>query len=69
MKKRSLDEHKSQGPEEIWKVHERMHARRGAECGVKHAEAYKLVEAKVGCQVLPVSFRQRIAGRRASVGD
>jgi N-acetylglucosamine malate deacetylase 1 len=56
VKKRSLDEHKSQGPDEIWKVHERMHRRRGAECGVKYAEAYKLVEAKEGCPLLPVPF-------------
>jgi N-acetylglucosamine malate deacetylase 1 len=56
VKKRSLDEHKSQGPEEIWQVHERMHRRRGAQCGVEFAEAYKLVEAKEGCPLLPVSF-------------
>jgi LmbE family N-acetylglucosaminyl deacetylase len=34
VEKRSLDEHKSQGPEEIWQVHERMHPRRGAQCGL-----------------------------------
>jgi N-acetylglucosamine malate deacetylase 1 len=56
VKKRSLDEHKSQEPDEIWKVHERMHRRRGAQCGVEFAEAFKLVEAKSGCPVLPVSF-------------
>ena len=56
VKKRSLDEHKSQSPEEIWKVHDRMQQRRGAECGVEFAEAYKLVEAKEGCPLLPVSF-------------
>ena len=68
VKKRSLDEHKSQGPEEIWQVHERMHRRRGAECGVEYAEAYKLVEAKEGCPLLPVSFRGRVAGSRAPAG-
>jgi LmbE family N-acetylglucosaminyl deacetylase len=45
IKRRSLDEHKSQDPDEIWTVHERMHRRRGAECGVQFAEAYSLVEA------------------------
>jgi hypothetical protein len=49
-------EHKSQGPAEIWEAHEKMHRRRGAECGVEFAEAYSLVEAKEGCSVLPVSF-------------
>jgi LmbE family N-acetylglucosaminyl deacetylase len=56
VKKRSLDEHKSQNPEGIWQVHERMHRRRGAQCGVEYAEAYKLVEAKANCPLLPVSF-------------
>ena len=37
VKKKSLDEHKSQGPQEIWQVHERMHRRRGAQCGVEYA--------------------------------
>jgi len=59
VKERSLDEHKSQGPEEIWQVHEQMHRRRGAQCGVKYAEAYKLVEAKEGCPLLPISFLTR----------
>jgi LmbE family N-acetylglucosaminyl deacetylase len=56
LKKRSLDAHKSQEPGDIWQVHERMHRRRGAECGVEYAEAYRLVEAKEGCPPLPVSF-------------
>jgi len=56
VKKRSLDVHKSQLPDEIWQVHERMHRKRGAECGVEYAEAYKLVEAKQGCPLLPISF-------------
>jgi N-acetylglucosamine malate deacetylase 1 len=66
VKKRSLDEHKSQVPEEIWQAHEQMHRRRGAECGVQFAEAYKLVEAKEGCPRLPVSFLTRKG--RESVG-
>jgi LmbE family N-acetylglucosaminyl deacetylase len=68
VKQRSLDEHKSQGPEEIWQVHERMHRRRGAECSVEYAEAYRLVEAKKGCPLLPVPFREGVAGSRAPVG-
>ncbi len=68
VKKRSLDEHKSQGPEEIWQVHERMHRRRGAECRVEFAEAYKLVEAKEGCPLLPVSFREKVALDQAAAG-
>jgi LmbE family N-acetylglucosaminyl deacetylase len=56
MKKRSLDEHKSQEPEEIWKAHEQMHRRRGGQCGVEFAESYRLVEAKAGRSLLPVSF-------------
>jgi len=68
VKKRSLEVHKSQGPDEIWVFHERMHRRRGAECGVEYAEAYKLVEAKEGCPLLPVSFRERVAGSRPPAG-
>lgn len=51
--------HASQGPAAFWPVHEAMHRRRGAECGVTHAEAYYLVEAKPGCPLLPVSFLGR----------
>jgi hypothetical protein len=53
IKKLSLDKHKSQDPEEIWRVHGRMHRGRGAECGVQYAEAYKLVEAKDGMPAAP----------------
>jgi LmbE family N-acetylglucosaminyl deacetylase len=56
IKRRALMEHKSQEPEAIWEAHERMHRRRGAESGVDYAEAYRLVEAKVGCPLLPVKF-------------
>jgi LmbE family N-acetylglucosaminyl deacetylase len=66
LKRRSLDAHKSQGPDGIWRDHDRMHRRRGAECGVDFAEAYKLVEVKEGCLLLPVPFRERIAGSRAA---
>ena len=59
VKKQSLDQHKSQEPAEIWRAHERMHRRRGAECGVESAEAYSLVEAKAGCPLLPVTFLGR----------
>jgi N-acetylglucosamine malate deacetylase 1 len=57
IKRRALDQHKSQDPAEIWTAHERMHRRRGAECGTEFAEAYSLVEAKQGCPLLPASFR------------
>lgn len=59
LKRRALMEHRSQDPEDIWKAHEAMHRRRGAECGVQYAEAYSLVEAKPGCALLPVTFRRR----------
>jgi LmbE family N-acetylglucosaminyl deacetylase len=63
VKRQALLRHKSQDPEEIWTAHERMHRRRGAECGVPFAEAYQLVEAKPGCPLLPVSFRKPTPGR------
>jgi N-acetylglucosamine malate deacetylase 1 len=69
VKRRALDEHKSQEPEMIWKVHEQMHRRRGTECGMEFAEAYSLVEAKDGCPLLPVRFLGRAGGRRAPVGE
>jgi LmbE family N-acetylglucosaminyl deacetylase len=69
VKRRALDEHKSQEPEAIWKAHEQMHRRRGAECGVEFAEAYSLVEAKPGCPLLPVRFLGRAGvGRAAGSG-
>ncbi len=51
--------HESQHPEGFWAVHEQMHVRRGAECGVEYAEAYSLVEAKPGRHLLPVQFLPR----------
>jgi LmbE family N-acetylglucosaminyl deacetylase/esterase/lipase len=65
-KKRALDEHKSQEPGSIWEVHQRMHRRRGAECGVGFAEAYSLVEAKDGCPLLPVTFLAKTEVERAA---
>jgi N-acetylglucosamine malate deacetylase 1 len=56
VKQRALDQHKSQEPDAIWEAHERMHRRRGVECGAEFAEAYSLVEAKPGCPLLPVTF-------------
>ena len=56
LKKQALDCHASQHPDGIWKLHDAMHCRRGAECGVRHAEAYWLVEAKPGVSLLPVTF-------------
>jgi len=55
LKKKALDCHESQQPAEIWKVHDAMHRRRGAEAGVKYAEAYILVQKKDG-PLLPLSF-------------
>jgi LmbE family N-acetylglucosaminyl deacetylase len=65
VKREALQRHKSQDPDAIWAVHERMHRRRGTECGLTFAEAYKLVEAKEGCPRLPVPFRQRGGAARA----
>jgi N-acetylglucosamine malate deacetylase 1 len=59
VKRKALDQHRSQEPESIWQAHERMHHRRGTECGVEFAEAYSLVEAKSGCPLLPVTFLGR----------
>jgi LmbE family N-acetylglucosaminyl deacetylase len=56
IKRMALLRHQSQQPEDIWSVHERMHRRRGQECGVDAAEAYSLLEAKPGCPLLPVTF-------------
>lgn len=66
VKRQALMEHKSQLPETIWAAHERMHRKRGAECGVEFAEAYSLVEAKEGCPLLPVPFLPRKTGRGPS---
>jgi LmbE family N-acetylglucosaminyl deacetylase len=69
IKRRVVLEHRSQEPEAIWQAHERMHRRRGAECGVEFAEAYRLVEAKEGCPLLPVKFLERSAAGRRDRSD
>jgi hypothetical protein len=46
-------------PGESWRILEEMLRRRGAECGVAHAEAFVLVEPKEGCALLPVPFLRR----------
>jgi LmbE family N-acetylglucosaminyl deacetylase len=68
LKRRALREHKSQEPEAIWEAHEKMHRRRGAECGVAFAEAYSLVEAKDGCPLLPLVFLKRTETDRPAGG-
>lgn len=66
LKRQALMEHKSQHPEAIWVAHERMHRRRGSECGRESAEAYTLVEAKPGSALLPVTFARRNQGALTS---
>jgi LmbE family N-acetylglucosaminyl deacetylase len=56
VKRQALMAHQSQNPAAIWLSHERMHRRRGAECGVEFAEGYVLVEEKPGCPLLPMRF-------------
>jgi LmbE family N-acetylglucosaminyl deacetylase len=68
VKKRALDAHKSQEPGAIWGAHDRMHRRRGAECGVEFAEAYRLVEAKEGCPLLSVPFIHKKGHEPMSAG-
>ena len=60
LKKKALDCHASQDPDSIWKVHDEMHRRRGAESGAAFAEAFELVEAKKGCPLLPVKFLEKV---------
>jgi LmbE family N-acetylglucosaminyl deacetylase len=60
LKKQVIDVYKSQKPEHIWRYNEAMQSSRGAECGVKDAEAYFLVEAKPGSPLLPVNFLPKI---------
>jgi LmbE family N-acetylglucosaminyl deacetylase len=56
LKKKALDCHQSQDPASIWEAHEGMHRRRGAECGVKYAEAYRQASPTRGHLALPISF-------------
>ena len=65
LKRQALLEHKSQEPEGIWTAHEKMHRQRGAECRRAYAEAYRLVEAKKGCPLLPVTFVGKTESERA----
>lgn len=58
-KRRAIDCLVSQDPKLLWSVHDNMHQKRGAECGVPYAEAYFLVEAKPGCPRLPVTLLQK----------
>ena len=60
LNKQALDAHKKQGPETMWASQERIHRRRGGECGVAYAEAYSLVNAKPGCAALTVRFLRPI---------
>ena len=59
LKREACFRHESQKPEGFWAVHEAMHRRRGAECGVAHAEAYLLIETGTRKSLLPVSFLKR----------
>jgi LmbE family N-acetylglucosaminyl deacetylase len=66
LKKEALDCHEgslqaisSPVPGEPWRKTERAQRTRGDECGVAHAEAYALVEAKDGYPLLPVRFLRR----------
>ncbi len=64
LKKEACFCHKSQSPEGFWAVHEDMHRRRGAECGVRSAEAFILAERLQGKAVLPVAFLKRNASQK-----
>ncbi len=55
----SLQAISSPVPGEPWRKSDEAHRKRGDECGVAHAEAYALLEAKDGCPLLPLRFRRR----------
>ena len=59
LKKKALDCHRSQEPDAIWAAHDRMHRRRGAESGVKYAEAFVRADSIRGCPRLPLPFLSR----------
>jgi LmbE family N-acetylglucosaminyl deacetylase len=59
LKRKALDCHQSQNPDAIWRVHEAMHRRRGAEAGITYAEAYVLVDGAEGRPRLPLAFLSR----------
>ena len=69
LKKQVIDIYKSQGPAKIWRYNNAMQHNRGAECGVKDAEAYFLVEAKPGSPLLPVKFLPKTGSTSASAGS
>jgi LmbE family N-acetylglucosaminyl deacetylase len=56
LKRRALDCHHSQNPDAIWEVHDAMHRRRGAEAGVKYAEAYVRADGAKDRPKLPLPF-------------
>jgi len=53
LKKQALDCHRSQKPDDIWAAHDAMHRRRGADCGIKYAEAYLQASPRKGRCTLP----------------
>jgi LmbE family N-acetylglucosaminyl deacetylase len=59
LKQKALRCHHSQEPDAIWKVHDAMQRRRGAECGVASAEAYLRVGDRGTGLPLPLTTRQR----------
>jgi LmbE family N-acetylglucosaminyl deacetylase len=58
-KRRALDCHQSQKPGDIWKAHETMHRRRGAEAGVPYAEAYTRADSTTDRPKLPLPLLGR----------
>jgi hypothetical protein len=56
LKRRALDCHQSQKPDSIWEVHDKMHRRRGTECGVQYAEAYIQASPLKAGPELPLPF-------------
>jgi LmbE family N-acetylglucosaminyl deacetylase len=59
LKRRALDSHRSQNPDAIWETHEAMHRRRGAEAGVKFAEAFVCADGTKERLKLPLEFLER----------
>jgi LmbE family N-acetylglucosaminyl deacetylase len=59
VKKKALGRHRSQQPEGIWKVHDLMSRRRGAECGATYAEGYVRAAPSQGRPALPLPFLGR----------
>jgi N-acetylglucosamine malate deacetylase 1 len=59
LQKRVIETFRSQAHYGLWEPQEKLYRLRGAECGVKYAEAYFLVEAKPGCPLLPVPLLKK----------